>query len=378
MSKTIADLYAQVRLDSWRNEVGFSYEIEEFNNILFESIKDEGRVMAILAEWLQKYQPCLFGRIAAKANLLSFCILTENDLCSDDSHIQNKIQSARTKWTKEGFRGEKSGFIVAAISPKITNSIPNQILMSLSKEICSNYLLEETIEEDEIYTDEIWLETVGYDQNTWKWKAGVNYFCANADKRWWQDHRIPGGLAFSVNSVGHMAKACGTAKFMNQLNESLGLESGAYIDSKVDSLEQALEFAMRTIDKASDAVSGKATELIPAKTQSCPIQLPKNLAGKDCRQYHGYYHTDITIPSEYFLSEIQRPAQCEVKELDFSYLYDENTKNVDHITMGKGRQIRKSSEQKDHNTNPKTFKTFPTEEPIVPGSRLHKALNSNL
>ena len=85
--------------------------------------------------------------------------------------------------------------------------------------------------------------------------------------------------------------------------------------SAVNSLEQALEFAMRTIAKASDAVTGKATELItlpddPASRppEGCPVSLPKFLAGKDHRRYLGYYHTDITVPSEYFLPDVTRPA----------------------------------------------------------------------
>jgi hypothetical protein len=65
---------------------------------------------------------------------------------------------------------------------------------------------------------------------------------------------FPGGLAFSINSVGHMAKACGIAKIMNGMNNLLDINDETFIESKVDSLVQALEFAMRTIDIASNSI----------------------------------------------------------------------------------------------------------------------------
>src|SRR5262249_8473402 len=32
----------------------------------------------------------------------------------------------------------------------------------------------------------------------------IDFFAAAGDGRWWHDHRIPGGIAFTANSVGHM------------------------------------------------------------------------------------------------------------------------------------------------------------------------------
>ena len=377
MSRIIADLFSQIQPDAWREKVGFSKELEEANNAL-QQVEDEEMSINLLSKWLQKNQPCLFGRLAAKLNMISFCILTESDLNGDDANIQSKIQEARSKWTKAGFLGEKSGFILFVNSSRLAHSVPNEILLSFSKQLCSYYLLEE-IKEDVIYIDEIFLEKAGSDRVTWKWHAGVNYFCANADKRWWQDHRFPGGLAFSVNSVGHMARAGGIAKVMNELNKMLSIDNENYAESKVDSLAQALEFAMRTIAMASDAVSGKATELINAEAnqkQTCPIALPKQLIGSDCSHYKGYYHTDITLPSEYFKPGIERPADCKTHSLDFTYLYDNDLKNPDHITMGTGRRIRKSTKEQKYTPNAKIFKTSPAEENIDPNSRLYKALNS--
>jgi hypothetical protein len=76
----------------------------------------------------------------------------------------------------------------------------------LALRLCSLYLLEE-VAPDRIFLDEIWLEKPGRDATTWRWHAGVNSFRAQGDGRWWQDHLMPGGIAFSVNSVGHMVKS---------------------------------------------------------------------------------------------------------------------------------------------------------------------------
>jgi hypothetical protein len=152
----------------------------------------------------------------------------------------------------------------------------------------------------------------------------VNFFAAAGDKRWWHDHRIPGGLAFSMNSVGHMARngalrrlADPTAKPpLKPLNGKLG----------IDSLGTALKFAMLTINGAQPAPGGPATCLrkleqktYDALTPKCPFAnaVPPSLRLMDYKNYDGWYHTDVTVPSDYFHPEVQRPARVEPKELDW-------------------------------------------------------------
>lgn len=377
MSFIVSDLFSKLNKDVWRDNVDFAADIAGANAKIWHAETDE-QIVEALNEWLQRYQPCLFGRLAAKLNLIEYCIITEADLLRDDEFIREKIQASRTEWTSSGFRGAKSGFILFVASPKIATALPDDNLLSLAKKLCSLYLLDE-INEDEIYTDEIWLEKPGNAKLTWKWLSGVNYFCSNADGRWWQDHRIPGGLAFSVNSVGHMAKAGGIAEIMNAMNEMLEVNNENFIGSKVNSLGQALEFAMRTINMSSETVSGKATCLIPVNDNAqpaCPIKLPPNLEGKDHKNYRGYYHTDITLPSEYFRADVARPENSKEYLLDFSYLYDDDVLNYDFIKMGKGRTVRSFANRTPIpvNINPKTFFAQPREEEIRQDSRLFRVL----
>ena len=154
-------------------------------------------------------------------------------------------------------------------------------------------------------------------------------------------------MAFSVNSVGHMVKSGILAKGMLALEEALGAPPEGWDRSKVDSLGKALVLAMQTIHSASNAVSGKATELLALPKDAagkpvieCPVQLPPFLADKDFTQYLGRYHTDVTVPSEYFRPDVQRPGELHEHILDFSYLFQSGVDNPDFTTMGAGRQIR--------------------------------------
>jgi hypothetical protein len=137
------------------------------------------------------------------------------------------------------------------------------------------------------------------------------------------------------------------ANAMAQLNDVTGAGPNEYPESKIDSLDKALELAMRTIALASDTVSGKATRLLPLPADrsdlpvaECPVKLSRLVADRNFCQYSGYYHTDVTLPTEYFLPDVQRPAATAEHLLDFTYLFHKNTENPAHVLMGEGQQIR--------------------------------------
>ena len=373
MSQSIAHLLAKLTPDPWRASNAFSADIAEANKRIFEAGTASDVICGVLGEWLGgRHQPCLIGRIAARRNLISYCVLTEQDLEQDDEAISAKIQNARTQWTRDGFVGKKSGFVILAASPTLAFATPDQNLKALAQRLCSLYLQQE-VEADRICQDDIFLEKQGDERSTWKWLAGVNYFCANGDGRWWQDHRIPGGLAFSVNSIGHLAKSGALAQeAMNAWVPIDGVPPDSSVATPVNSLNKALEFAMRTILMASDTVSGKATELIPLSDISpargtCPVGLSSFLSGKDFRSYQSYYNTDFTIPSEYFLPDIIRPSHCRDWKMDLSYLFDASLDNPDYIAMGTGRRIR--------GTSKRIGRIRPTSQLIETSERLVRALS---
>jgi len=284
--------------------------------------------------------------MAAKMSLLSYCILNESDLEGPDEAVRDTIQEARLEWLREAFEGRKSGFVILAVSEKIGMAKPDENLKHLAQRLFSLYLLGDALP-DQVYLDEIFLEVPGPKRMTWKWNVGANYFCANGDKRWWQDHRIPAGMAFSMNSVGHMVRSTIVSQKLGELEALLQSETQGFVTTKVDSLNKALEFAMRTIYLASDAPSGHATELLPLPenpadlpVHPCPVKLPAFLEDRNYCSYQGYYHTDRTIPSEYFDPVVERPKNQPKYDLDFTYLFHDDLGNPDFRTTGKGRQIR--------------------------------------
>jgi hypothetical protein len=385
MSDSLTLYMNRIQPDAFRAKVDFSPELEEAMAVTLDENACFSRIVDKLNEWVQKHQPCLFARIAAKRSAITYCIIKDSVLQKGDAAVKELIQQRRLRWRQAGFDGESSSFVIAVMSRKLAMAEPNAVLKELALHLCGLYL-EESIEPDRIYLDRIYLEQPGKPNKTWEWVAGINYFAANGDKRWWQDHRFPAGIALSVNSVGHMVKSGLLNRALKDLEDSMGTAPGEFVESKVDSLEKALQIAMGTINKASDAPSGKATYLLPldapdAPRPSCPIKLPASFEDKDYCSYGGLYHTDVTIPSEYFRADVQRQQDLEPKSysLDFTYLFDSSLDNPDHVRMGIGRRIKAAdtAHPDAHNSSPafKRLRGVEAEVEIndVPG--LRKALD---
>ena len=275
--------------------------------------------------------------------------MSEEDLNESDEQIHQRIQSARRDWRRKAFNGDASGFVILAISKKLSHAIPNDTVKSIAKRLCHLYLGRDDI--DEILLEDVFLRVPGKQDAVIHWRAGVNYFSAHGDGRWWNDHRTPGGIAFSMNSVGHMVKSYELGRSAEDMWAKVGLPQEEWPDFKVNSLGTALKLAMQTINSASEAISGKATLLLPLDRAAanprglkCPIDLPLNFQNKDFCEYFGYYHTDITLPSEYFLPNVERPHEIVGHNLDFTYLFDRDVENPAFEELGQGIRIQADSD----------------------------------
>ncbi len=377
----LADLHRQLNRDQWRAQNGFTDDIALATDGLLKAATDEQRE-AILGEWLERYQPCLFGRVSARKRLISYCFLTESDLTQPDLAIRTKIQEARTQWTRLAYEGKRSAFVLLAISGALVRACPDANLLAFTNQLASLFLLQ-TVVPDEIYLDEIFLEMPAANKVTWRWNVGINYFGISGDMRWWQDHRIPGGLGFSTNSVGHLVKSGQIAEKMSELRKLLEISGDdEIVATKVTSLPTALEWAMRTIFSASVGPSGKATELLPLAgpeeaRPKCPVTLPKFLQDRDYCTYRGHYHTDITIPFRVFSAPTccVLPA-CLLHLLDFTYLFNPDIANPDFVTTATGRRVRGI----DAGPSPepqKVFRAVATAAKIAEHPGLVKALNGS-
>lgn len=149
------------------------------------------------------------------------------------------------------------------------------------------------------------------DQSYHRFTFTVDFFASAGEGRWWTDHRIPGGLAFTANSLGHMVK------------------TREWFENKDQQEAWALTVAMRTIDAAQETPFGKATWLIDLdngrslKGLACPFKDTEDHVSKDWTAYEGLLHTDHSIRREFFAGEAEEPPlEGRPWLMDFTYIYD--------------------------------------------------------
>jgi hypothetical protein len=339
----LAELLDHVTPDPRRIGRPFSPDIEGCHREIFAPGKTRTEIEEGLRAWLRASpnQPCLFGRIAAGEGTISFCILTEGDVERGDAHVQDVVQRERRIWKAESLAGGRHAFIVALISEALSNAEPNDTLQQIAERLCDLYLFDQP---QEARRHDV-LHLRAADGRSFRWRVGVNVFATQADGRWWRDHRIPGGLAFSMNSVGHMTFLRQQRKF-----PSLGLQGGEAL------VNWALPTAMRTIHTASQSPEFGTCLMERSRAMSCPAvpeeirrkvfhdireehreRVLRDLAGFSEHIYEGWYDTDESIPAGYFRPEVARPPDLPLLPLYFTYLHSYT--DEDYATMGKGEQL---------------------------------------
>lgn len=372
MKSGLAELIDDLTPDVWRQEVGFSADIDACTQLLLSSASEQKKLIG-LRNWISKHQPCVFGRLGAAApDLVEFCILAPNDIGDSDEVVLDKVQDARARWKRRAEAGDKSAFVLVACSPKLVSAAPDDRLQRVAVRLFELYLPEQqVVDVDTLYTDSIVLAD-DERRSFRKFMVSSDVFAIQGDRRWWNDHRFPGGLAFSFNSPGHMVAACDQRLSLLDAEEAALSEvdfpsqlrrvQRARSDFKklqlhsVSSVGQVLKLAMNTILSASAAPAGpnypgwdNAVRLLHRHTgDSCPIaeiDADTKLAKYDFRSYLGWYHTDYTIPSVFFHSANPvRPGELSPYSLDLTYIYDRRAS--DHRQRMKGVQKRRKSRKR--------------------------------
>jgi hypothetical protein len=299
----IGDLIEDLPQDTWRVSHPFSPDMQACHDVLFRAGSTRAEMAASLDRWLASEQPCLFGRIEAKQRRLSYCLLTENDLERGDDHVRARIQEDREVWKRRARGGESHGFIILAVSPRIARATIGPELQNLARHLCDLYLGQDDL--DLILLDDLILETRTEAAREFRsWRVGVNYFSAQGDGRWWRDHRMPGGMAYSMNSVGHMARTRAEA----MLRRNAGLAEDCRDVPRERLAYWALPTAMKTIGPPVEggtrgtwlAERGRFAEDREPPTYDERHKVFDNLARFSENRYLGGYHTDETILSPYF------------------------------------------------------------------------------
>lgn len=337
---SLSELIANLEPDPWRKWTGFSNDIDSVQDVLFGG-DDKDRWHSALNEWVENNQPCLFGKMAAKLEAIRFCVVDQPALDASDKDVFDTIQDCRFRWRRDAVHGKASAFVIVVASPALSVATPNDTVRQIAIRIASLYLNQE-VEVDQIYQERVFLETPGA-RSGWMWRGGVDYFAAHGDQRWWHDHRFPGGIAFSVNSLGHFVRCAQLANALDRFDEVLGIKADDSVNRpRVENNARALEFALRTIKNSTAATSGKAASLQRAtepRHPRCPV-VSRDFDTTDTARYTAYYDTDFTLRSEFFRSDIERPADVGPHTMDFTYLYDDSFENQDHTEMMRGVQYK--------------------------------------
>ncbi len=334
----LSDLLDNLAEDPWRQENPFSAPVAECHDVLFRKGASRAEMAQALNKWLATEQPCLFGRMEAKQGRLAYSLLTENDLYRGDDHVRTRIEEDRAAWKRQALYGGSHGFIIVAVSPLIANAAVDDNLLRLSRHLCDLYLGRDVL--DEIFHDSLVLATAGDGVREYReWKVGVNFFSAQGDGRWWRDHRFPGGVAYSMNSVGHMARH--RAEEMIRRDATLAAQVAEVPRDRL--VYWALPTAMRTIGVPHPdstrgtwlAERGQFPEDSDPPTYEVRQRVFGELAGYSENRYYGAYHTDQTIPSSYFDGGITTLAAAGRRDdLVFTYLH--SPRDEDHLSMGVG------------------------------------------
>lgn len=328
------ELLSRLEGDQWRATHAFSADIKTVCEVLLNPFaRDDERKTAVRG-WLTKNQPCVFGQVAAKSNLLFISIVDEQLLSRGDEAVKEKLKLDRQTW-KQWSLGEKGrhGFLLMVLSPKLHHAAPNRALKDFAERIRN--LFAETSTPDPVGNDMVyeWLYLKNPQTSQFhKFRVILDFFASAGDKRWWHDHRFPGGIAFTFNSLGHMAR------------------TKEWYEKTANPVEWAARLAMHTIASAfPHPVHGPATTLLglnnsnPHKSVACPFRAPESLPpkikAKDWTTYQGYHHTDHSIRAEFFDGRENPDRSRGAYLLDFSYIAGgadgENKELMDGVVVDK-------------------------------------------
>lgn len=242
-------------------------------------------------------------------------VIDEELLAKGERVIKEKLRADRRIWKHWSLEDNgRHGFLLVVLSPKLHNAAPSRALKEFADRI--RELFGADSKPDDVGNDMLYEWLYLKNPRTGEYhmfRVILDFFASAGDGRWWHDHRFPGGLAFTFNSLGHMAR------------------TREWYEKTANPVEWAAKLAMLTIANAFPHPShGKATSLIDLnngaarKPTKCPFSnpdaLPASIKGKDWTTYQGFHHTDHSVRAEFFDGR-QSPDRSRGQYLlDFSYI----------------------------------------------------------
>lgn len=329
---SISTLLSRIERDPWRSKNPFSAETVTACEVLLNPFaRDDERKEAIRG-WLAKYQPCVFGQVAARGDRLFISIIDEALIQAGDAAIREKLRQDKRTWKQWSMEGKgMHGFLVVVVSSRLHYGAPNRAMKEFASRVRD--LISEDCAKDPVGNDMsyecVYLKNPATGQYH-RFKVIMDFFASAGDGRWWHDHRFPGGIAFTFNSLGHMAR------------------TREWYENNSRPIEWAARMAMTTIGNAfAVGEHGKATWLVERgsnaeKKMKCPFAkpdaVPEALKGKDWTGYRGFHHTDHSVRDEFFDGRETPDRSRGAYMLDFSYIggegEGENAELMNGVVVG--------------------------------------------
>lgn len=100
----LRDLYDRLKEDQFRKTTAFSEDMSSTQEVLFSPFARFVDRRDIISWWLQKHQPCVFGKIAAAKGWMHYCMLSDQDLQRSDQHVAELVDSELQRWKRRSFR----------------------------------------------------------------------------------------------------------------------------------------------------------------------------------------------------------------------------------------------------------------------------------
>jgi hypothetical protein len=346
-AESLLSLHDKLREDRWRARHAFSKDMQQASKLLLRPFAYDHEVAEALRQWCMKRQPCQFGRVAASRGQIHFCVLRERDLADGDAAIEEKIGTARRHWKQRAVADAQApphSFLLIFATDRLLLAAPDENLRRFADRLLelAGWAPQRRAKrgENPVSSDFLYLQDPA-DDAYHGFQFNIDFFAAAGDRRWWHDHRLPGGIGLTANSTGHL-KA-----FLDWYKER-GADHGDW----------ALKQAMITIAQAHPTRAGAGKD--PARTDPrgegrltwlrgldergrpllahvpCPLKSPpRQLQGKDWTRYEGLIHTDHAVRAEFF-ADRDEPITGPAPYLeDLTYLYDRGQEDFVNFTAGR-------------------------------------------
>ncbi len=250
-AESLLSLHDKLREDRWRARHAFSKDMQQATKPMLKPFVYDHEVAEVLRLWCMKRQPCQFGRAAANRGQIHFCVLRERDLADGDDAIKEKIATARQHWKQRALSDTQTpphSFTLVFATDGLMLAAPDENLRRFADRLLelAGWGPDRQAKrgENPISSDFLYLQNP-VDDAYYGFQFNIDFFAAAGDKRWWHDHRLPGGIGFTANSTGHMKT------FLDWYTEK-GCDHG----------EWALKQAMITVAQAHPTKGGAAKSLV--------------------------------------------------------------------------------------------------------------------